>query len=126
MSRLAAVAAGIAADRWLGEPPTALHPVAWFGTAMQGVEQILWRDARVAGAAHAAVGVGGAWLTGVALRRLLGARPATFVATALCVAGRMLDDEATAVGQLLVAGEVAAARDRLRSLVGRDAAALDR
>lgn len=125
MTKLAAVAAGIAVDRWLGEPPTALHPVAWFGTGMQRVERVLWRDGRAAGVVHAAVGVGGAWLVGVALRRLLGAGPATFVATAVCVAGRMLDDEATAVRDLLVAGDVPAARDRLRSLVGRDAAALD-
>ncbi len=125
MTRFVAVAAGIAADRWLGEPPTALHPVAWFGTGMQRVERILWRDGRAAGVAHAAVGVGGAWCAGVLLRRLLGTGPATFAASALCVAGRMLDDEATAVGELLVAGDVTAARDRLRSLVGRDAAVRD-
>jgi len=120
-----AVAGGLAVDRWLGEPPTAVHPVAWFGRAMGRVERLLWRDSRVAGAAHAVIGVGGAWLTGVALRRVVGDAPATFVATAVCVAGRMLDTEASAVGQLLAAGDPSAARRRLRSLVGRDAASLD-
>ena len=81
---------------------------------------MLWRDRRAAGIAHAAVGVGGAWLTGVALRRLVGDGAATVVATAVCVAGRMLDAEATAVGDLLAAGDLPAARERLRSLVGRD------
>lgn len=125
MTHAWAVVGGIAADRWLGEPPTTLHPVAWFGRAMGRVEQRLWRDSRAAGVAHAAVGVGGAWLAGVVLRRLVGRGPATFVATAVCVAGRMLDREALAVGDLLAAGDRVAGRQRLRSLVGRDASALD-
>jgi adenosylcobinamide-phosphate synthase len=125
MTRLAAVAGGIALDRWLGEPPTAAHPVAWFGTAMSRVERVLWRDSRVAGVVHTVIGVGGAWCAGVGLRRLLGDGPATLVASAVCVAVRMLDTEATAVGDLLVAGDLDAARHRLRSLVGRDVTALD-
>ncbi|MCU1378543.1 MAG: CobD/Cbib protein, partial [Acidimicrobiales bacterium] len=35
------VAAGILADRVLGEPPTAVHPVAAFGAAMGAVERRL-------------------------------------------------------------------------------------
>jgi adenosylcobinamide-phosphate synthase len=125
MTRLAAVAGGIALDRWLGEPPTVAHPVAWFGTAMSLVERVLWRDSRAVGVVHTVVGVGGAWFVGVGMRRLLGDGPSTLVATAVCVAGRMLDAEATAVGDLLAAGDLDAARHRLRSLVGRDATALD-
>jgi adenosylcobinamide-phosphate synthase len=120
-----AAAAGVALDRVLGEPPARWHPVAWFGAGMQRVEQLLWRDSRAAGVLHAAVGVGGAWLAGCALRRLLGDPVATAVATAVCVAGRMLDDEAAAVGGLLAAGDLDGARHRVRSLVGRDTSGLD-
>jgi adenosylcobinamide-phosphate synthase len=123
--RAAAAGAGVAIDRWLGEPPTAWHPVAWFGRGMSRLEAALWRDRRGAGVVHAAVGIGGAWLTGVALRRVVGDGPATLAATAICIGGRMLDDEATAVGRRLVAGDVDGARHRLRSLVGRDTWALD-
>jgi adenosylcobinamide-phosphate synthase len=125
VTRLAAVAAGIAVDRWCGEPPTAVHPVAWFGRGMARVEHVLWRDRRDAGVVHAAIGVGAAWLAGCGLRRLLGDGPATLVATAVCVAGRMLDDEALAVGALLRSGDLAGARLRLRALVGRDTSELD-
>jgi adenosylcobinamide-phosphate synthase len=125
VSRLPAVAAGLALDRWLGEPPTAVHPVARFGQAMSQVEGVMWRDDRATGVAHAAIGVGAAWLTGVALRRLVGDPAATLLATAACVAGRMLDTEATAVAGLLDRGDLPAARRRLASLVGRDTASLD-
>jgi adenosylcobinamide-phosphate synthase len=121
----AAAAVGVLADRWIGEPPTAVHPVAWFGRAMTVLERWTWRDRRLAGAVHTATGVGGAWLVGVALRRAIGAAPATALATAVAVAGRMLDAEALAVADLLGADDLAPARRRLRSLVGRDTSALD-
>jgi adenosylcobinamide-phosphate synthase len=125
MTRGVAAAAGIALDRLLGEPPTRWHPVAWFGTAMQRVERVLWRDARNAGVLHALVGVGGAWATGVLLRRLVGDGVATAAAAAVCVAGRMLDDEAGAVEALLRDGDLDGARRRVRSLVGRATSDLD-
>jgi adenosylcobinamide-phosphate synthase len=125
MSRAIGVALGLAADRWLGEPPTRWHPVAWFGTAMGALERAMWRDGRAAGAAYAAVGVGGAWLVGVGLRRVIGPGPAAAVATAVAVAGRMLDDEGAAVARLLADGDVGGARLRVRSLVGRTTADLD-
>lgn len=125
MTVATAVAAGIAVDRWVGEPPVAVHPVAWFGRAMGRVEAILWRDSQLAGAAHVAIGAGGAWIAGRVLERMVGRPAATVVATAVCVAGRMLDAEALAVGQLLRDGDLAAARARLRSLVGRDPSGLD-
>jgi len=123
--RLPAVAAATLVDRRLGEPPTPVHPVAWFGTAMSRLERVLWRDSRAVGVVHAGLGVGGAWLAGVALRRLVGDGAAALVATAVCVAGRMLDDEATAVAELLAADDLPGARERVRSLVGRDTTALD-
>ena len=121
----AAAAVGVLADRVLGEPPTAVHPVAWFGRAMSALERRTWRDSRLGGAMYTVTGVGGAWLVGVALRRAIGAAPAAAVATAVAVAGRMLDAEALAVADLLAADDLPAARRRLRALVGRDASALD-
>jgi adenosylcobinamide-phosphate synthase len=120
-----AAAIGVLADRWLGEPATVVHPVAWFGRAMTAVERRTWRDHRVAGVIHAAIGVGGAWMVGVGLRRALGPTAATALATAVAVAGRMLDTEAMAVADLLATSDLAAARSRLRALVGRDASELD-
>ena len=127
VTRLAAVAAGIAVDRWCGEPPTAVHPVAWFGRGMgarraRAVARPSRRGRRPRrGRRRRRRG----W-PGCGLRRLLGDGPATLVATAVCVAGRMLDDEALAVGALLRSGDLPGARLRLRSLVGsRHVAALD-
>jgi len=125
MNRAIGVAFGLAADRWLGEPPARWHPVAWFGTAMGELERVAWRDSRLAGASYAAVGVGGAWLVGAGLRRAVGPAPAVALATAVAVAGRMLDAEGTAVGRLLVEGDLDGARRRVRSLVGRTTADID-
>ena len=54
-----AAATGWLVDLAFGEPPARWHPVAWFGTAMGAVERRLYRDSRVAGVVHLAVGVGG-------------------------------------------------------------------
>jgi adenosylcobinamide-phosphate synthase len=121
----AAVAAGVLADRALGEPPTVVHPVAWFGRAMAVVERWTWRDHRLAGVVHTAIGVGGAWLVGAALTRAVGRTAATALATTVAVAGRMLDTEALAVADLLAAGDLDAARRRVSALVGRDPSGLD-
>jgi adenosylcobinamide-phosphate synthase len=115
-----AVAAGLAADRLLGEPPAAVHPVVAFGRAMRAVEGVLHRDSRAAGVAHATVGVG----LGIAAGRLV--RSAA-VATWLAVAGRALERAALEVAAALDAGDVdrARARSLLPALVGRDPADLD-
>jgi adenosylcobinamide-phosphate synthase len=120
-----AAAVGVLADRRWGEPPAGVHPVAWFGRAMAATERWTWRDDRRAGVGHVAIGVGAAWLAGVALGGVIGPGPATALATAVAVAGRMLDTEALAVGALLAAGDLDAARHRVQALVGRDTAALD-
>ncbi|MDP1819384.1 MAG: adenosylcobinamide-phosphate synthase CbiB [Acidimicrobiales bacterium] len=113
-----AAALGILADRWLGEPPADLHPVAGFGTLMERVEEHTYRDGRAAGAAHALVGVGVAALAGRAL-------PATSLATCVAVAGRSLGATAAAVGAALTAGDLDEGRRLLPALVGRDPAGLD-
>lgn len=118
-------ALGWVLDRALGEPPTRWHPVAAFGRAMTALERRTWRDTRSAGAVHLLAGVGGAAAVGLALERLLGARGATVLATAVAVAGRMLGDEALAVARLAGDGDAVGARERVVGLVGRDVATLD-
>jgi len=115
-----AAAAGWAIDHVVGEPPTALHPVAWFGTAMTRLESHTYRDASAAGAIHLAIGVGGAWFLGRLATRLLGAPIATALATGVSVAGRMLLDEGTAIIDAVERGDLDDARRRLPTLVGRD------
>ena len=121
----AAAAGGWLIDLACGEPPTRWHPVAWFGTAMTAVERRTYRDSRTAGVVHLAIGVGGAMAVGSVLRRLLGAPVATALGAGVAIAGRMLSREAGAVIDLAAAGDLPAARERVRGLVGRDADVLD-
>ncbi|HLY82193.1 MAG TPA: cobalamin biosynthesis protein, partial [Acidimicrobiales bacterium] len=78
-------AAGLAADRLVGEPPMTPHPVALFGRTMRAVERRLYVDARPAGVMHAVAGVGLGTLAGLALA-------STVPATYLAVAGRALGE----------------------------------
>jgi adenosylcobinamide-phosphate synthase len=112
-------------DQVLGEPPARWHPVVAFGRVMSAVEQRIHRPTRIAGVAHLAIGVGLAIAVGWAGQRVLGRRPATALATAVCVAGRMLAREADATLDRLAVGDTDGARTRLRSLVGRDRDHLD-
>ncbi len=118
-----AIAAGL--DRLVAEPPGRLHPVAWLGRLLRPLDR-QWPRPRLAGAAIALLVpllAAGSVATVVALCErvdpLLGAAVAglgCFVATSR----RMLLDEARAV---VTASEtdLPAARQRLRSLAGRDA-----
>src|SRR5688572_16532975 len=112
----AAAAAGLLADRVLGEPPAPVHPVAAFGQAMADLERRVWRDSRPAGAGYAATGVGLGWAAGFALGSSI---PAGAVATWLVVAGRALGEEARAIGERLADDDLDGARRRLPALVGR-------
>jgi adenosylcobinamide-phosphate synthase len=115
------VAAGLALDRLVGEPPVA-HPVAAYGRLMAAVEARLWHDSHAWGATFTAAGVG----LGAAAGAALGERFAgTAVATGMAVAGRALAAEARAVAAALEAGDVDGARGRLPALCGRDPDALD-
>jgi adenosylcobinamide-phosphate synthase len=118
VSRAVAAAAGVVADRFLGEPPAALHPVAAFGRAMRAVEGVLYRDARAPGLAHAAVGTALGLVAG-------GVVGPTAVATWLAVGGRGLAAAAEGVAGALDAGDLDRARALLPALVGRDPAGLD-
>jgi len=116
--RLGGAAAGLLADRLLGEPPTAWHPVAGFGRVMTRLEPVMYRDDRRVGVAFAAVGVGAGALAG----RAAGS---TAVSVAVASSGRLLRQTARAVAAALTRGDVDAARAVLPSLVGRDPRALD-
>ncbi|WP_334144048.1 adenosylcobinamide-phosphate synthase CbiB [Rhabdothermincola sp.] len=124
MSALGA-AAGVLVDQLAGEPPTWCHPVAGYGTAMARMERRTYRDRRWAGALHLLAGVGTAVAAGRLLDRLLGRTGATLAAVAVASSGRMLDTEALAVAGHVRRGELELARDRVRSLVGRDPSQLD-
>lgn len=122
MSRLGrralSVATGLLLQKALTEPPDRWHPVGWFGTAMQKVEEIGYADSRCAGVRHALVGVAIGGLAG-------GATRSTTLAVAICAAGRELRRAAQRVETPLLAGDLAAARIGLPSLVGRDPSELD-
>ena len=113
VSRSLGAAAGVMADRLLGEPPAVAHPVARFGAVMRRVETHVYRDARHAGAAHAAVGVGLATAAGAAL-----GSPAA--AAYVAVAGRALARAALDIEATLERGDLAAARAHLPALAGRE------
>jgi adenosylcobinamide-phosphate synthase len=118
VSRAGAVSAGLALDQLLGDPPTPLHPVAWFGSAMSAVERRLWRDDRRAGALHGVVGLG----LGLAAGRIV---RSTAAATAIATAGRTLRRTAREIGEELQRGDLERARLLLPSLVGRSPEGLD-
>lgn len=116
--RCLATAAGLVLDRLVGEPPADVHPVAGFGRTMERVEQALWADRRLNGAVYA--------LSGTVMGAVAGsAAGSTAVATWAVAAGRELRQVASGVGELAAAGDLAAARAELPSLVGRDPSELD-
>ncbi|KAA5826513.1 cobalamin biosynthesis protein [Saccharopolyspora hirsuta] len=120
---------GVAADAALGDPQRG-HPVAVFGKAAQAAERVLHRDQRFAGVIYTGVLVGGTVGLGVLAQRLSKRSPvleaaATGLVTWVVLGGSSLADEGTAMARLLDAGEIDAARDRLRNLCGRDSAVLD-
>ena len=118
MVRPGAAAAGLLADRVLGEPPVRHHPVSAFGAAMRALEGRMHADRRTAGAAHAAAGLG----LGVAAGAALGSGT---LATYLAVAGQELGRAAGRVAVALDRGDLDTARRLLPALVGRDPAELD-
>ncbi|WP_248897812.1 adenosylcobinamide-phosphate synthase CbiB [Haloplanus halobius] len=121
-----AMAAGL--DRLVAEPPAALHPIALLGRGIDHLDRA-WTHPRAAGVGVAlvvpllaAAVAAGSVAVGAQWHALLGAAVAglvCFVATSR----RMLLDEARAV---VAASEtdLPAARERLRSLAGRDATPL--
>jgi adenosylcobinamide-phosphate synthase len=124
-ARLLAAGVAVAADRVLGEPPAAVHPVGAFGNAMAKLEKTVYRDRRDTGVVYVGAGVGAGVIAGVALRRIAGRAIATLIATEVVVAGRMLADAAREVQHALDGGDLDRARQLLPVLVGRDPSGFD-
>jgi adenosylcobinamide-phosphate synthase len=128
--RLAGVLAGCLADLVLADP-RAGHPVAGFGAAAATVEQVIYRDTRIAGAAHVGVLVGAVSLLGAAVQRDARRRgprwsvAATAVAMWIALGGTSLARTGSAMGDLLSRDDVDDAKRLLPSLCGRDPARLD-
>src|SRR4051794_38535353 len=120
----AAVFLGVGGDALLGDPRRG-HPVAGFGRVAAALEPLVYRPTRLAGALYAALLVGGVVAIAAVLENRL---PRTLVRAAClwtALGGRSLAREAEAVAALVAAGDLAAGRQRIRSLVGRDPDALD-
>ncbi|MGJ3508117.1 cobalamin biosynthesis protein [Enemella sp. A6] len=121
--------AGFVADGVLGDPQRH-HPVAGFGHLATALQQPLYRDNRIAGVGYTALLVGGTVLAAHGadrtLRRLGPAATILGVAagTWAVLGGRSLTREATAVHDLVAVDDLPGARQRVRSLVGRDPSSL--
>lgn len=129
-----AVVLAWAVDQCWGEPPDALHPVAWFGRAMHPIGIALKRCppplALVGGALAWCAAVATLAVFGLLLAACLRDAPAwvaiPVIALVLkpCFAWRMLRDEVAEVARSLER-DVEAGRTRLRRLVSRDVSRLD-
>jgi adenosylcobinamide-phosphate synthase len=115
---------GAVLDEVLGDPRR-WHPVAGFGALAVRLERRMYRADRVAGVRYVAVLVGvpvaAAGAVAAATRRRPVARAVAVAATTwLVLGGRSLRREAGVMGAALAAGDLAAARERLPHLCGRD------
>ena len=125
----AGLVAGYLLDAVLGDPRR-FHPVAGFGTAAGKLESRMYAPDRRAGAAFAALAVGGPAVAGLALARATRGRPVArtvlvAAATWTVLGGRTLRRESRIMAGHLDHGDLPAARDRLNHLCGRDPSTLD-
>jgi adenosylcobinamide-phosphate synthase len=127
------LAAGVVADAVFSDPRR-FHPVAGFGQAATALERRIYAPNRSAGTRFAAIAVGvpvgAAIVAQVATRRRPLARAAlTAITTWAVLGGTSLRREAAAMARDLggspADAALAAARERLPHLVGRDPSALD-
>lgn len=125
----AGLALGWLADQRLGDPRRG-HPVAGFGALALRLEERLYGDDKLRGAVFEATLVGAAVGLGALLERALKGHPAlrplvVAAATWTVLGGRSLAREAEAIADHLQAGDLPAARNRVRNLVSRDPDTLD-
>ncbi|MDF9744209.1 adenosylcobinamide-phosphate synthase CbiB [Natrinema salsiterrestre] len=132
LTTLAVIGLAFSLDLLLGEPPTAAHPVAWFGRLVGAVDR-QWsadeRRQRLVGVAIAAVAplvpaavAGGVVLAAAALHPMGGGVAAAlvlFLTTSLRSLLELTEDVVAATD-----GDLDRARERVRGLVGRDTATL--
>jgi adenosylcobinamide-phosphate synthase len=128
-ARAAGLLLGYTADLYYADPRRG-HPVAGFGKAASALRKAAYADSRPAGVAYTAVLVAGAAGIGLRAERLGRRNPLlgaglTAVATWAVLGGTSLRREAGAIGESLEAGDLAAARERLPHLCGRDPSRLD-
>jgi adenosylcobinamide-phosphate synthase len=131
--------AGLAVDAWFGDMPALFaripHPVVLAGRAVAFFDRKLNREIRsdasrrVRGILTVIVLVGGTAALGLAIEKLCsGSLPgavAQILLIAVLVAQRSLFKHVAAVGRALAAGGLAAGRDAVRHIVGRDPMSLD-
>lgn len=127
--RAVGIVLGVVADAVLGDPRRG-HPVALFGRTAASVEEHTYADSRAAGVGHVIVTVGPVVLLGVVAERLtrrntVAQAAVTAVATWAVLGAASLRREAVLMAQALDADDVAAARERITHLCGRDPKALD-
>jgi adenosylcobinamide-phosphate synthase len=115
---LVGAACGVFIDRLVGEPPTSVHPLVYFGRAMDIVERTIYRDSRRRGVLHALMGTSLGGAAGQLVR-------STALASYVAIGGRALGEAANAVEDALSREDLNRARELLPALVGRDARALD-
>lgn len=118
---------GYAADLCFADPRRG-HPVAGFGRAVSALQRRVYADSRPAGAVYTAACVAGAAALGVIAERNRGPvakNVLTAAATWAVLGGTSLRREAGTIGGSLEAGDLAAARERLPHLCGRDPSGLD-
>ncbi|WP_461002189.1 cobalamin biosynthesis protein [Streptomonospora sediminis] len=118
---------GAGLDRVLPDPRRG-HPVAAYGRAAARLEGLLYRPSRVRGAAFAVLAVAppmaAGWFVQTRASAPVGAA-LTCTATWAVVGGAMLGREAEWIAAALETGDLAAARQRLPHLCGRDPESLD-
>jgi adenosylcobinamide-phosphate synthase len=125
----AGLVAGVVAD-WVVGDPRRWHPVAGFGSVAAALERRWWRPSRAAGAAYAAVLVGGVAVGVAAADRRLVRRPVarmllTGLVTWAALGGRSLAEAGRRLAGAVRDSDLETARRLAPTLVGRDPDGLD-
>ncbi|MEH3142748.1 MAG: cobalamin biosynthesis protein [Mycobacterium kyogaense] len=126
-SRAAGIALGVLADAAFGDPRRG-HPVAFFGSGAAAFERRCYADSRGAGVVYAGSLLSAVTLTAAGVsRRTTGAARMAWVAAATFTAlgGTSLARTGDQMADLDGRGDLAAARELLPSLCGRDPSVLD-
>ncbi|MDO5091898.1 MAG: cobalamin biosynthesis protein [Propionibacteriaceae bacterium] len=123
------LALGTLADQLFADP-THHHPVGWFGSWAKHVEHATYADSRAAGVGFTAVAVTPVLVGGIIVERLARRRGwlqvlITAVATWVALGTRRLANEGAVMADRIESGDLAAAREQLPNLCGRDPSDLD-
>jgi adenosylcobinamide-phosphate synthase len=132
--RVVTLLTAVLIDRFIGEPPTALHPVVWMGRLVATLRDLSPQERGVAQVAYGALVVGGAVASASAVAVLVDRATNRLpwkisllvgaIALKPAFAVRALDQAGEAVERALADGNKPEARAALRSLVSRDTTAL--